>query len=318
MFSKILHILTQHISPHDTLVVGVSGGPDSTALLDILVQFLKSPQLFTITVAHINHGIRGVEADRDETFVHTLAKSYGCRYEVKRVKLAGKTGLEERGRKIRRDFFEKLRAKYKAKWILTAHTEDDQLETIVFNFLRGSGPAGLAGMKIADGFYLKPLLTTPKSEILAYLKSRKLTFRVDSMNNDTRLRRVFIRKKILPLFTKINPSFHRTILQNSKIFENIEQLLENSANQFLEQQKSTQGLFRRNEFLNISKALQCAVIEEAYRRENGATYRLPFLKVEEVRKLLTKGVGNKRIECGAGSEFFLKKGILFFDHGRVK
>jgi tRNA(Ile)-lysidine synthase len=171
MLSKLPSIFTHHISPQDTLIVGVSGGPDSTALLD--VTYKLQPNLI---VAHINHGIRGKDSNHDEKFVRQLAKSYGLQCEIKRVKLTGQSGLEERGRNIRRAFFEKLRAKYKAKWILTAHTEDDQLETIVFNFLRGSGPAGLAGMKMMDGFYFKPLLTTPKSEILAYLKKKKLTY----------------------------------------------------------------------------------------------------------------------------------------------
>lgn len=305
--------LAQHVLTNDTLIVGVSGGPDSTALLDVLADFCKKRACGSLIVAHINHGIRGAEADRDEKFVRELAKSYGLRYEVKRVKLAGKTGLEERGRKIRREFFEKLRTKYKAKWILTAHTEDDQLETIIFNFLRGSGPAGLAGMKIANGFYLKPLLNTPKSEILAYLKSRKLAFRVDSMNNDTRLRRVFIRKKILPLLAKINPSFRKTLTRNAEIFRTLNEWTIGEADAFLDRHKyHSLFSFPRKDYLKLSRILRTAVLQRACQHFTSSSYRFPSVRITELERLVERNIGKKSIAVSRGKWVSLNKGKIFF------
>lgn len=306
---KVRLILEQYLTSGDRLIVGVSGGPDSTALLDIVVQYFKT--LNPIIIAHVNHGIRGKAADADEKFVRQLAKSYGLKCEVKRVKLAGKTHQEEIGRKVRREFFEKLCSKYKAKWILTAHTQDDQIETIVFNFLRGAGPAGLAGMKTANGFYLKPLLTTTKSQILAFLKARKLKYCQDKTNEDTRLRRVFIRKKILPLLFEFNPAFKKNLLRNSVLFAAVNEWLKKEAQHFLEQHQKGRSLFPLKEYERLPDALKLQVIQEAYCMTKKSSYNLPFIKVNEICRMLSRRIGNKKIMLpGGGGAFHLRKGTV--------
>ena len=240
--TRIDSSLVKYITFGDTLIVGVSGGPDSTFLLNALVEFSATVP-YKIIVAHVNHGIRGRKADRDEKFVKNLALQYGLKFEVKRVKLAGKNALEERGRNIRREFFEALCKKYRARWILTAHTQDDNVETIVFNFLRGCGLKGLAGMKVVNGFYLKPLLDIPKSEILKCLLHRKIKFCNDKTNKDIKFRRNFIRKKLVPNFKKINPFFSATILRNSEIFRELDDFVRLQARQFLTKHKAGDVLF---------------------------------------------------------------------------
>lgn len=308
---KVFPVFESYIKSGDIIVVGVSGGPDSTALLDVLAEFSKKTA-YKIIVAHLNHGIRGREADADEKFVEQKAKFYGFECEIKRVKLAGKSDLERQGRSARREFFEALREKYKAKWILTAHTEDDQLETIVMNFLRGSGLAGLAGMNIAKGFYLKPFLRVSKSEILAYLKSKKMQFCFDSTNDDTQFRRNFIRKKIMPLFAQINPSFKKTLLRNSAIFLQINKWLAEEAEAFLEKNKTRRALFSLKNYKALPEVLKLAVIQSAYKKSSAAAYNLPMAKMLEIMGLFEKGIGNKKITCAGGGTFLVKKGAARF------
>lgn len=302
-------MLEKYISPGDTVIVAVSGGPDSTALLYELAEWRAVKGELQIIVAHVNHGIRGKESDRDEKFVRALAQKHGLKFELKRVKLAGFSGQEERGRQIRREFFERLRQKYKARRIITAHTEDDQLETIVFNFLRGSGPAGLAGMKIANGFYLKPLLSMPKAEILAYLKSRKLKFCLDRTNAETRYSRNFIRRRILPLFKKINPNFRKTLLRNAETFRDIQEWLEKEAEVFLG--GCFDGLsmtIPSRVFLALPTAVQKTALQMAFQKFTGSSYRLSSVKIDEIRRLLARNIGRKKIQLKKGIWVFLEKG----------
>lgn len=312
MILDISLLLSKYILVSDALIVGVSGGPDSVALLHSLVEFSKQSPC-RIIVAHINHGIRGAASDADEKFVKELAKLHGLKCEVKRVKLAGKTHQEELGRKIRREFFEKLREKYDAKWILTAHTEDDQIETIVLNFLRGSGPGGLAGMKEVFGAYLKPFLHVQKSEILQYLKERKLMFRKDATNDDTRYRRNFVRKKILPLFAKVNPSFKKTLLRNGKTFRRLADWTNQQAEQFLNGHDS----FSAKEFRKLPPAIQCEVLQSAFQKFSKQPYRLSSVRIDEMVRLVEHRVGGKKVLLGKHGVFCLNKGLAGYQASEV-
>jgi len=327
-FINMTNLLVKHLRQNDRVIVGVSGGPDSTFLLMEVVGFFKDKN--AIVVAHVNHGVRGKEAYADEKFVQNLAKAHGLKFEVKRVKLAGKSGMEEKGRTIRREFFEKLRVKYGAKWILTAHTEDDNVETIIFNFLRGAGLAGLSGMKIVDGAYLKPLLHTSKSEILADLKVKKAKFCIDCTNADTKYSRNLLRLKILPLLAKINPSFKKTLVRNGAIFAQIDTYIKAQARDFLDnmslrasakqssQESTTDGDFPKiisfllKNYKALPEAIATEVIQEVYRRGMKTRYSLPYVKLQEITGMLSKGIGNKKIACGGGGCFALNQGIVKF------
>ncbi|MBI4994255.1 tRNA lysidine(34) synthetase TilS [Candidatus Peregrinibacteria bacterium] len=309
MLTKIFPILSKYIQVNDSLIVGVSGGPDSVFLLNILAEFSKQMPC-KIIIAHVNHGIRGREADKDEKFVKNLAEKFGHKFEAKRVKLAGKSAVEENGRKIRREFFEMLLQKYHAHSIITAHTQDDNVETIIFNFLRGSGLKGLAGMKEKNGFYLKPLLGTGKPEILKFLHRRKIKFCKDKTNDDTRFSRNFIRKKILPLFSKINPSFCAAILRSSSIFRELDDFITLQARQFLKKHRKGSSLFPLKEYESLPEALKTAVIREAFRICKKTAYSLSAIKTAEIRCLLGRKIGNKKIICSKGGGFYLKKGMV--------
>lgn len=329
MFQKLLSILHQYIQSGDTIIIGVSGGPDSVFLLHAMREFSLNTSC-EIIIAHVNHGIRGRDSDNDEKFVKNLADrpslseakklmprqggatlKFELKFESKRVKLAGKSALEEKGREIRREFFEHLRSKYHAKWILTAHTQDDNVETIIFNFLRGSGLGGLAGMKEKNGFYLKPLLEISKKEILAFLRAKKIKFCIDKTNADTKFRRNFIRMRLLPEMEKINSSLGETLLRNSKIFRELDGFIKLQARDFLKKHKKNDEIFPLKEYEKLPAALKTAVIQEAFIIATGSNYRLPYKKVQEIKQMLRRKIGNKKIICSGGGVFYLKKGSIY-------
>lgn len=227
--ATIFDFCEANLKQHDTIIVGVSGGPDSTALLHALSQFARKNPL-KIIVAHINHGIRKEGSINDEDFVQKMAAELNFECKVKRVKLKG-SGLEAQGRKVRRAFFEQLAQKNSARAIFTAHTKNDQLETILFNLIRGAYVGGMAGMRQIEVqgksslLYMKPFLSVTKKEILEYLKKNKIKFCHDSMNDDTVYTRVFLRKKVIPLLEKINPSITQTVAKNAELFQQLEDTL---------------------------------------------------------------------------------------------
>lgn len=295
------------------------------ALLDLLVNFYATSNPLPLTlippprivVAHVNHGIRGHDADKDEAFVRALAKSHSLKCEIKRVKLAGKSNIEELGRGVRRGFFEELCKKYSAKFIITAHTQNDQSETIILNFIRGSGIAGLAGMEVTNGAYLKPLLSVEKNEILAYLKRKHIKFCKDATNEDTALRRNFVRKKVIPVLERLNPSLKKTLARNAEIFREINTWLNVEAENFLiNQRKYVKGkdeLFLSKYFLELPKSLRQEVIQFAFKKYSCQPYRLFAVKIEEILRLIERNVGKKKIllgNLGRGGYFYLDKGVV--------
>jgi tRNA(Ile)-lysidine synthase len=190
------------IGPGDTVLVAYSGGPDSTALLHLLLE-LKNEIPFKVVVAHFNHKLRRA-ADGDERFVRAAARSFGLRAVVGRRKVqsfarAKKLNVEEAARILRYEFLEKAAAKIGATKIATGHTLDDQAETVLMRLIRGSGTRGLSGIRpVLGGRVIRPLLGFRRREVEAYLRQKKLPFRTDKTNFDTRLLRNKIRYHLIP------------------------------------------------------------------------------------------------------------------------
>jgi len=185
------------------VVVGVSGGADSTALLLGLVA--SAPPGGRIVVAHAEHDLRAAAAD-DRAFVTALAARLGVEFAATRVEVraaaAGGEGLEARARRLRYRFFETVARDRAARHVLVAHTAADQAETILHRILRGTGPAGLAGMaaarQLCDGVgLLRPLLRVPREDVRAFLAAAAEAWREDESNADVRFARNFIRHEIL-------------------------------------------------------------------------------------------------------------------------
>ena len=213
-----------------TLVVGVSGGIDSVTLLKLLVELSQEYKLKLI-VAHIHHGIRRA-ADKDAEFVKELAKSYGLQCLVSKVDVRTmaknlKLTVEEAGRMWRYTFFYQLvSVAHKGDLTIIAHTADDQVETVLMNWLRGSGVRGLAGMKELEYKTWRPFLEVTKDEIKKFAKAQKLKYREDSSNKQTKYTRNRIRHELIPFLTKFNPNVKSAMLRTANIFTGLEAYLD--------------------------------------------------------------------------------------------
>ncbi len=210
------------------LLAAISGGPDSVFLLNYLL-WKRERVPFHIEAIHLNHMLRGRESDEDEEFVRRFVTSKNInliveRVDVKRCREKGET-LEEAARRLRYGVFEKYAEDF--DWIVTAHNFDDNVETVIFNFFRGGGLNGLAGIKPIRGKYLRPLLTVTKEEITRFLEEKGIPYRIDSSNYDRRFTRNMIRHEIIPfLEEKLGRKVKRRIGENIEIFRNAMQFID--------------------------------------------------------------------------------------------
>ena len=194
------------IDKGDSIVSTVSGGSDSVFMLEMLLA-IKDDYDLKIIVSHVNHGLRGAEAQRDEDFVKKLAEKNGLIYEVEHIDMAGyakehSLTCEEAGRKLRYLFFEEIKEKYKADKVAIAHNENDVAETIFLNIFRGTGLDGLESIPLRRDFYIRPILCFDKSEILDFLKENNIHYVDDSTNFTNDYKRNMIRNEIIPYIKK--------------------------------------------------------------------------------------------------------------------
>ena len=212
------------------MVVAVSGGADSVALLDILSS-LTNLRL-SLVVAHLNHGLRGTESDGDAAFVEELAARYRLHFELRRVDVKElgkqrKLSLEEAGRMARYEWFDTVARSCAARKIAMGHHADDQAETFLLRLFRGSGTTGLSSMRLlTSGRYVRPLLMLTRAEILAYLERRGLSCRHDSSNDETVFLRNRIRHECLPYLRTFNPAISERLNNAAEILAADETVLE--------------------------------------------------------------------------------------------
>lgn len=199
----------------DSVIVALSGGADSMALLSVLVS-LKEKYNLSVYAAHINHNIRGDEAKRDEDFCKILCKKFNTELFVKSVDvptIAKQQKISEElcGRNVRYAFFEELSQKLGAK-VATAHTASDNAETLIFNIARGASLAGLSAIPPKRGNIIRPLIELSREDIESYCEENRLEYVTDSTNLADDYTRNYIRHNIMPCLKKLNPSFERTAL----------------------------------------------------------------------------------------------------------
>jgi tRNA(Ile)-lysidine synthase len=186
------------------VAVALSGGADSVALLVALCEIADAEAFQVAGAAHLNHQLRGVEADADAQFCRDLAGGFGMPIEIEQVdvgELARNSGasIEHAAHTARYAFFARAAARLGATAVAVAHTKDDQAETFLLRLLRGAGPRGLSGMHPRAGLVVRPLLETPRSDVRDFLRERHIAFREDASNADPSIPRNRIRHELLPL-----------------------------------------------------------------------------------------------------------------------
>jgi len=196
------------------ILAAVSGGADSVALLHVLAQDM--PKEGKLAIAHVNHGLRGTDSDADATFVRALAEKYGLRYFEHRIE-AGTTLSENSARELRYDFLVQQAEQIGFRYLATAHTADDQTETVLHRIVRGTGLSGLSGIAPLRSMtpavsLLRPMLHLRRMAILSYLESLGKTFREDKTNLENQFTRNRIRNKLLPMLREeFNPQVDEAV-----------------------------------------------------------------------------------------------------------
>ena len=234
LFREILNINKKYnlIENDDIIVVGFSGGPDSVFLVEMLKK-LKNFINFKIYLVHINHLLRGEDADSDENFSFEYAKKNNLEIFIKRIpvkeiaKEVGKT-LEEVGREERYKFFSEIYEKVGATKIATAHNKDDQIETFLFRLIRGTSLQGLEGIKIKNNNIIRPISEIYKKDILKYLNKNEIQYKIDKTNFENEFTRNSIRLDLIPFIEE-----RYNIKFKDKIFSLIEEIRENNQNNSL-------------------------------------------------------------------------------------
>ncbi len=239
MVKQVLQTIEKYklLEPKDKVLVAVSGGPDSVCLLWILNEIKKTyfgqGQALSLRVAHLNHCLRE-EADEEAKFVKKMASKLGIpctigkRDVLKYIRLrrTHKLSLEEGAREVRYAFLEEVSNKFGMNKIATGHTLNDEVETLILRIARGTGLKGLSLIPPKSGKIIRPLIEVEKNEILKFLKTKKIPYKVDKSNYDLTYPRNFVRHKIIPLLTELAPDFSKKVMRLREISENDESLLE--------------------------------------------------------------------------------------------
>ncbi len=298
--------ISAKVKPSARLILGISGGPDSVALLHLLLEAGFRPIL-----AHVNYHLRGRSSDLDQKLVEKLANQHGLELHVLPAhpkKLSG--NLEANCRQLRYEFFETVRTAAQADAILTAHTLDDRVETFLLNLSRGASLRGFTSIQAWDDKrrLLRPLLEFPKSTLLNYLKTHHYTYRLDKSNADTKFSRNFIRHKIIPLFQKLNPNFTQTISTNLENLNENLNIIDVQTTTWLDQNlhsTPTSHTFPLDQFLQEPSALQKNLLRQLFHKLNDSS--LTTHTLQEILHTLHKNRAGLRKEFGPGYNLQIRK-----------
>ena len=272
---KLLKILIHKcgLKQGDKLIVGVSAGPDSVALL----HFLSTIELgLKVTAVYVDHGLRPGELDKEKDLIKTLAHQFDIPYEIFMVdatsyKKKEKTSLEESCRNLRYEVFSQCKTKYGATAVAVAHTADDQAEEMLLRLFRGTGLSGLSGMVWRNNDIIRPFLKTPKDSILNYLQANDLSYCIDSSNSSRKFMRNRIRIDLLPELKKhYNPLLTGTLLQTADILQSDDDFINSFTDEELSNcatfttvsnKKHPSATIHLHHFATLHKALQRRIIE---------------------------------------------------------
>jgi len=315
------------------VIVAVSGGADSVALLTGLDELIKSKKLdIRLIVAHLNHKLRGPASHEDARWVSRFSRRLRYRFigrsvDVKRLAKRTSDNLEQAARRARYAFLRKTATSHKVKLILTAHTLDDQAETVLLNLLRGSGPDGLAGMEPvkridpkSDLIVARPLLGWAKrADTESYSRVREIDFRVDEMNANEAFARVRVRTQILPLLRTFNPKAEEAISRAAEILREDNSALEAAAGRLIEYSAAAPSSPNqhqttiRTDLLRIAQpALRRRALRQWLSGNRGDLRRLERTHISAIENLLFSPKSGRLVELPGGGVVTRKAGCLHY------
>ena len=306
MKQKVIETIRKYnlIEDGDKIVLGVSGGPDSISMLNILKE-IKEEQIikFEIYVAHINHMIRE-EAIDDEKYVEDYCNRNNIKCYIKRIdviKIANdkRIGTEEAGRNARYDFFEEILKETNSNKIAIAHNKNDKIETIIMHLLRGSGLPGLKGIEpIRDNKFIRPLIECERSEIEQYCEENKLNPRIDKTNFENEYTRNKIRNIVIPYIKQeFNPNILQTLSRLSDVVteevEYVDKQTQKIYQQILIEKTDKQISLNLRKFNEQEKIIKSQLILLTTRQLMGSTQGIEKIHIEDIIKLCNNNIGNK-------------------------
>lgn len=305
------------VPPGSGVIVAVSGGPDSVALLHLLTR-LRSVLSCWIAVAHMDHGLRA-ESVKEADFVRTMAVEMGLEVEVRRVDVrrrAAEEGmsLEEAGRKARYAFFEDARVSCGAQVIATAHHREDVLESFFLRIFRGSSLTGLRGIPPVRGRIVRPLIGIPRQEVVGFLEEEHIPYIVDPTNLDTETDRNFIRNRLFPVIRERFPVFEKPLERTLDLVREEEDFLDREAANLYSALVSTidNGLeIDAAQLTNAPKALAARVILTSLYGVSGPETRWTRIHLESILGMLHSENPSARLDLPGGL-------TLLRDYGRLR
>jgi tRNA(Ile)-lysidine synthase len=288
----------------DRVLVALSGGPDSVALLHGLLN-LKPEFHLELYVAHLNHKLRGVESDEDEKFAKKLAsdlklKFFSKKVDVRREAKKRKLSIEETAREVRYRYLERLADRVGANKIALGHQADDQAETFLMRLVRGAGAAGLSGMPVRRDKIIRPLIQIKREEIERFLKTDQIPFRLDSSNYLTDFNRNKIRLKLLPVIKKeFNPRIVDSLNRAADIISLQQGYVQKISEQILKKiGKKRKGriVIDAKKFARYDTCLRREMIRLCINDLGGDISQLSFELVDRTLNLTVKRRSGKRIK----------------------
>lgn len=327
MEEKVLNTIKKFnlIENGDKIILGVSGGPDSISMLNILNNIRNDKKLqlkFDIIVAHVNHNIRKDAID-DQKFVENFCKKINIPFYVKSIDIPQisknqKIGEEEAGRNARYQFFDEILEKEHANKIAIAHNKNDKIETIIMNIFRGSGIAGLRGIEpIKNNKYIRPLIECERKEIEQYCKEQGIEPRIDKTNFENEYTRNKIRNIIIPYIKKeFNPNIIETMDRLSNLVkeedEYLEKLVETKYKQFIKEETSKQITLDLKKFNNEEKVIKSRLLLYTISRLLGSTKGIEKVHIEDIIKLCQNNIGNKYLMPNKNIKILVKNHKIYF------
>ena len=322
----------------ERVVVAVSGGADSAALLLALDELLNKEKLcLQLKVAHLEHGLRGEAGEEDARWVETLANGLGFGVEIGRAFVKERSAstsdnLEQAARRARYQFLLDVAEGFDARLVLTGHTMNDQAETVLLRLLRGSGAEGLGGIEpvraLATGSEIqlaRPLVGwARRAETEKYCLERGVEFRVDAMNEDERFARVRVRRKLLPLLESFNPRVVEALSRTAELLRDDAPVLKAAAEELLRAASLEERIAGSESEASIPAPLSVDILEGAstgvrrralrlwLERGRGDLRRLEMIHLQGIEKLLKGERGGRVAELPGGCFVERRRGRLRF------